>query len=123
MLEDEDIVVWRKGDLPSYNFASLIDDKHLKTSLIVRGEDLLTCTNTQLQLARKLNIESFLHVKFIHHKLVVDKNGNKLSKSTKAPSLLNETSRKFIYKEVANILNLPKYADENIHTLKDAFKG
>ncbi len=120
-LKSEDIIIWRKGDLPSYNFASLIDDEKLQTSLIVRGKDLLFCSSTQLQLARKLKATNFLHVEFIHHKLVTDKDGNKLSKSTLAPSLLNESARKFIYKEVADVLKLPKYADENISSLKDAF--
>lgn len=116
-----DFVLWRKGDLPSYNFASLIDDKNLKTTLIVRGSDLLLPTATQLYLAKVLNIKNFLETKFIHHGLCLDENGKKLSKSTNAKPLLDEKSKNYIYKKVANILNLPSGAEDNIHTLKEAF--
>lgn len=117
----EDSILWRKGGLPSYNFASLMDDKNLKTSLIVRGEDLKHSTNIQLQLAHILNIKTFLNAKFIHHKLLTHKNGTKLSKSTSAPPLLNKKSKHNIYKEVAHILNLPKEAANDLQSLKNAF--
>ncbi len=117
-----DLILWRKGDLPSYNFASLVDDKNLKTSLIVRGKDLLLSSALQLYMAKLLGWEDFLHARFIHHDLCLDANGSKLSKSTKSPPLLNEKSKKFIYKKVANILKLPTGAEDNISTLKEAFK-
>lgn len=121
MQDFENFIVWRKGDLPSYNFASLVDDKTIKTSLIVRGEDLRRSTNMQLKLAKILNINTFINAKFIHHKLCTDKNGEKLSKSVKSPSLLNEKSKRFIYKKVANILKLPTNCEDNLDTLKQAF--
>lgn len=117
----EDFIIWRKGDLPSYNFASLIDDKNLKTSLIVRGKDLRQSTLYQLKLAKILKIESFINAKFIHHELLTDKNGVKLSKSTSAPPLLNKTSKQLIYKQVAHILNLPNGVEDNMESLKEAF--
>ncbi len=112
-----DFVIWRKDDLPSYNFASLIDDHILNTTTIIRGEDLLLPTKSQLYLARLLGFDNFLKADFIHHPLTLDKDGNKLSKSTKAPSLLSENAKQTIFKEVANILNLPKGAEERLETL------
>lgn len=116
-----DFILWRKGDLPSYNFASLIDDKITQTSLIVRGKDLFLPSVSQLYLAKILNIKSFLNAKFIHHDLCFDENGKKISKSTHAKPLLNEKSKNFIYKKVADILNLPTGAEDNISTLQEAF--
>lgn len=116
-----DFVLWRKGDLPSYNFASLIDDKNMETSLIVRGKDLILSSALQLHLAKLLHVKSLLNAKFIHHDLCLDENGKKISKSTKAKPLLDEKSKNFIYKEVANILKLPTGAEDNISTLKEAY--
>lgn len=118
-----DFVLWRKGDLPSYNFTSLIDDKNMQTSLVIRGKDLLLSTALQLHLAKLLHVKSFLHAKFIHHELCLDKNGMKLSKSTKSPPLLDEKSKKSVYKKVANILKLPTGAEESIFTLDEAYKS
>ncbi len=116
-----DFVMWRKGDLPSYNFSSLVDDKNKQTSLIVRGKDLLYSSALQLYMAKLLDIESFLHVRFIHHSLCLDEKGLKLSKSTKAPSLRTESSKRFIYKQVAKILDLPSGAEESLQSLEEAF--
>ncbi len=120
-LEVGDFIIWRKDDLPSYNFASLIDDYHLKTSIIVRGEDLMMSSKAQLYLAKMFNFKHFLHARFIHHALLFDDDGKKLSKSTQAPSLLNEDSKRFIFSEVAKMLNLPHEASKNLQTLQKAF--
>ncbi len=116
-----DFIIWRKDNLPSYNFASLIDDHLLKTDFIIRGADLLLPTISQLYLAKLLNFDTFLNAKFVHHELITDQNHKKLSKSTNAPTLLNEKSKQFIYKKVANMLKLPKGAEESLYTLKEAF--
>ncbi len=116
-----DFIIWRKDNLPSYNFASLIDDKILNTSIIIRGEDLLFPTKSQLYLAKILNFQTFLNAKFIHHRLILSNDGTKLSKSTNSPSLLNENAKQIIFKTVADILNLPSGAEDSLYTLKEAY--
>lgn len=86
---EEDIVLWRKDDLPAYHLVSLIEDIAFGTTLIVRGADLLESTQAQLRLANWLGEdgEAFKKVKFIHHPLLLDEAGHKMSKSSGATSL------------------------------------
>ncbi len=78
-----DIVRLRDGR-PSYQIASLSDDIRFGITHIVRGEDLRSSTAFQLHLADLLRLDAFLTVEFHHHALVLDAEGNKLSKSTAA---------------------------------------
>lgn len=80
-------IVRRKDGLPAYHLASLIDDQHFKVNYIVRGADLLESTAAQIYLAKQLNESGFLLSKFLHHDLITDENGDKLSKSDGALSL------------------------------------
>lgn len=80
-------VVRQKNGLPAYQVASLADDTHFNVDLIVRGEDLLPSTAAQLYLAELLGYSPFKEATFIHHPLVRDAAGNKLSKSAGARAL------------------------------------
>jgi len=82
-----DFVVWRKDDQPSYHLASLIEDERSGINLIVRGEDLLDSTAAQIYLARCLGFPNFPKTRFIHHRLVMGADGQKLSKSRGAHGL------------------------------------
>lgn len=83
-----DFIVMQKNGLPSYQLASLIDDTLYNINFIVRGEDLLSSTAAQIFLAEKLHLPDFLATNFWHHPLITEKNGEKLSKSAGATSLL-----------------------------------
>lgn len=80
-------VVRRRDGLPAYHIASLYDDVYYQINTIVRGQDLLSSTAAQLYLARLLNLETFRDTTFYHHPLIVDEQGNKLSKSAGSTSL------------------------------------
>jgi glutamyl-tRNA synthetase len=73
--------VRKKDGAPSYHLASLVDDIHFKTDLIVRGNDLLDSSLAQLYLSGFLPPNQFQAVHFIHHPLILSSEGNKLSKS------------------------------------------
>lgn len=80
-------IVRKRNRLPSYQLTSLADDVHFRINYIVRGEDLLSSTASQLYLAQKLNLTSFQEAKFLHHKLEKDEQGHKLSKTAGSISL------------------------------------
>ncbi len=82
-----DMVVWQKNNAPSYQFASIIDDMEAGINFIVRGEDLWSSTIFQLYIAQKMGLGGFLESTFLHHTLLKDEVGNKLSKSEGATSL------------------------------------
>ncbi|MBK9146620.1 MAG: tRNA glutamyl-Q synthetase [Flavobacteriales bacterium] len=75
------------GARPAYQIASLVDDVDHGATHIVRGEDLLPSSACQLYLAERLGLEAFTSVVFLHHPLITDAAGAKLSKSAGADSL------------------------------------
>ncbi len=82
-----DFIVKQKNGLPAYQVASVVDDLYFGVNAIVRGIDLLPSTAAQLFLARQLGLADFDHIRFVHHGLLTEANGEKMSKSKGAGSL------------------------------------
>jgi len=80
-------IVRRRDGKPAYHLTSVIDDLHFGINTIVRGEDLFESTAAQLYLSDKLGIGSFAQSTFLHHALISNEQGQKLSKSAGASSL------------------------------------
>ena len=79
-----DAVLARKDMLTSYHLAVTVDDALQGVSDIVRGRDLFWSTSIHRLLQALLGLpEPSYH----HHELILDANGNKLSKSEQAKSL------------------------------------
>jgi glutamyl/glutaminyl-tRNA synthetase len=76
-----DFVVWRRDDMPAYHLASVVEDQENGITHVVRGHDLRPSTAAQLFLARPLEATAFASAVFLHHPLVADEQGRKLSKS------------------------------------------
>lgn len=72
---------------PAYQVASLADDLHFGIDLVVRGEDLFASTACQVHMARLLGRSAFTEALFVHHRLLLDAHGAKLSKSARAAAL------------------------------------
>ena len=69
----------------TYQFAVVADDWDQGVNLVIRGEDLLDSTGRQVQLAALLGRADMPH--FLHHPLITDPGGNKLSKRDFAKGL------------------------------------
>jgi len=80
-------VIERRDGLPAYQLASVVDDHLFGVTAIVRGTDLLISTAAQLYLAEALGFSAFSNSLFLHHRLLTDGQGSKLSKSEGALSL------------------------------------
>ena len=76
-----DFVVRKKDGMPSYQLTSFADDLFFNVDLVVRGEDLWPSTLAQLYLAKLLGEDRFTGITFLHHRLLKDEQGRKLSKS------------------------------------------
>jgi len=115
-----DFVIRRRDGLPAYQITSLMDDIAMGVNLIVRGSDLITSTGAQLFLAKCLNDSFFPASYFVHHMLMKNESGKKLSKSSGDHSLKflrNKYNRPtIVYQQSAKILDLPF---EDIQTLQD----
>jgi glutamyl-tRNA synthetase len=82
-----DIIIWQKEGFCSYQLASLLDDEKNGVNLLVRGEDLLNSSAIQLLMANLFGFKKFPKATFIHHPLIFDENGKKLSKSLNSYAL------------------------------------
>lgn len=85
--EMKDFVVRKKDGYPAYQLSSVVDDIHFGVDLIVRGKDLWQSTLAQLGLAAQLNLRAFASVCFVHHDVIKDELGEKLSKSAGSTSV------------------------------------
>jgi glutamyl-tRNA synthetase len=61
--------------------ACVADDLFFGVTHIIRGEDLEPSTRAQLWLAGLLGENAFTEIRFLHHPLVRNERGEKLSKS------------------------------------------
>ncbi len=107
-----DFVVRQKDGMPAYQVASLCDDLHWSINFIVRGADLLPSTAAQVWLAQQIpGKQPFAKACFLHHALLTDSAGEKLSKSAGAASLVawraDGRGPEQIYRQVAAWLTLP----------------
>ncbi len=65
----------------TYQFAVTVDDFDQGVDLVIRGEDLLTSTGRQIQIAQLLGRQT--PPRFLHHPLIKTPEGRKLSKSSR----------------------------------------
>lgn len=106
----QDLMVRKRDGFPTYQLTSLVDDVYFGVDLIVRGQDLWPSTLAQHYLARQLGYTSFTNATFYHHPLVLDAEGNKLSKSIGSRSILylrkEHKKPADIYAYIAGILGI-----------------
>ena len=84
-----DLVVKDRDGHWTYQFAVTVDDILQGVTLVVRGADLVTSTGRQVRLGRMLRAAgvgtgSPWPPRYLHHPLILDEQGRKLSKSTGA---------------------------------------
>ena len=79
-----DYVIWRRDGLPAYHLAVVADDAEQRVTTVVRGVDLLDSTAVHLHLQRALGLPS---PAYFHVPVVVNADGQKLSKQTGAPPI------------------------------------
>lgn len=106
-----DFVVRRRDGIPAYQIASLADDRFFKITHVIRGQDLADSTAAQQWLAEELHHPDFSGVHFLHHPLLRDATGAKLSKSAGAAALRTMRSAgknpAFVFATVVQMLSLP----------------
>lgn len=101
----------RRDGIPAYQIASVADDLYFHITHVIRGEDLLESTRAQQYMARQLGEDKFLSINFLHHPLLLDHSGRKLSKSAGDTSLrsIRDTGAgpAEVYRQIARLLELP----------------
>lgn len=79
-----DFVIRRRDGLIAYHLAVVADDHDNSVTEVVRGIDLLESTPRQIHIQQLLGFES---PRYLHIPIIVDADGNKLSKQTGAQGL------------------------------------
>lgn len=79
-----DFVLWRADGFCAYQLAVVVDDAEQGVTDVVRGADLLGSTPRQILLQQALRLP---RPRYAHVPLVLDRNGEKLSKQTRARPL------------------------------------
>jgi glutamyl-tRNA synthetase len=77
---DQDIVILKSDDLPTYHFAHAIDDHLMKTTHVIRGEEWLSSTPIHLQLFETLG---FKLPQYAHISTIMKMDGNSKRKLSK----------------------------------------
>ncbi|MCK9182530.1 MAG: glutamate--tRNA ligase family protein [Fibrobacteraceae bacterium] len=83
-----DFALRDRTGLWTYQFAVAVDDFEEKVGLVVRGEDLRNSTARQIELSEALGRAQ--RPLFLHHPLITDTTGKKLSKRKKSTSIRGE---------------------------------
>jgi nondiscriminating glutamyl-tRNA synthetase len=73
----EDWIIMKENGIPTYNFAVVIDDHHMKISHVLRGEEHITNTPKQLMVYEAFGFEK---PEFGHMTIIVNEQKKKLSK-------------------------------------------
>jgi glutamyl-Q tRNA(Asp) synthetase len=79
-----DVIVGRKETPTSYHLAVVLDDALQGVTHVVRGQDLFWATSVHRLLQSLLDLPAPI---YHHHRLMLDNEGRKLSKSTQATGL------------------------------------
>jgi glutamyl-Q tRNA(Asp) synthetase len=79
-----DVILARKDTPTSYHLAVVVDDAALGVTDVVRGRDLFPSTSVHRLLQALLGLPQ---PRYHHHRLILDTDGRKLSKSTLATGL------------------------------------
>lgn len=85
-----DYVIVRRDGLPAYHLAVVLDDAHQGVTTVVRGIDLLESTAAHVHLQAQLGLPT---PQYYHLPVVVNEQGQKLSKQTGAAAVSREQPR------------------------------
>ena len=80
----DDLVLLRSDGSATYNFATAVDDNEMDITHVIRGEDHIANTASQLAILRVLGRRE---PRYAHCALLLDEHGHKLSKRSGAESI------------------------------------
>jgi len=119
--EIDDFIIAKNNFIPTYNFASVVDDIDFNVTHVIRGEDHLSNTLKQILVFRML---SFFMPKFIHLPMLLNEQKQVLSKRTSISSVEYYKKNGFLPKAILNyLLKLGwSYKDKEIFSYSDMIK-
>lgn len=101
--ELDDLVIVRTDGMPTYNFASVIDDSQMEITHVIRGADHLYNTHRQIPIAQALG---FARPAFAHLPLLTNPDRTKLGKRSGAVLVGDYANQGYLPEAVVNFLAL-----------------
>ena len=98
-----DVILARKEVPTSYHLSVVVDDARQGVSHVVRGMDLYRATDVHRLLQALLDLPAPV---YCHHKLILDADGRKLSKSTQATGLRELRARGATARDIRRMVGL-----------------
>ena len=98
-----DVIVGRKETPTSYHLAVVIDDALQGVTHVVRGQDLFWSTSVHRVLQALLDLPA---PSYHHHRLILDADGKKLSKSTQATGLREFRAQGLTAADIRRLVNM-----------------
>jgi len=99
----QDLVIWKTTDGPTYNFCCVIDDHLMEISHVIRGDEHLSNTPSQIQMYEALGWKPPV---FAHLSMIMGPDGSKLSKRHGATSVLEYRDLGYLPHTMRNYLAL-----------------
>ncbi len=99
--ELDDLIIFRSDGIPTYNFATVIDDADFGMTHVVRGDDHLPNTPRQMQIFYALGLEP---PAYAHVPMVMGADGQKLSKRHGATSVFAYREAGYVPEALLNYL-------------------
>ncbi|WP_042315238.1 glutamate--tRNA ligase [Desulfofarcimen acetoxidans] len=112
-----DFVILKSDQIPTYNFAVVVDDHYMKISHVIRAEEHLSNTPRQILLYQALGWEV---PQFAHISLILGQDRSKMSKRHGATSIEQYISLGYLPEALVNFLALLGWSpggEEEIFTL------
>ncbi len=110
----QDLVIQKTSGIPTYNFACVVDDHVMEISHVIRGEEHLSNTPSQIQMYRALGWQPPI---FAHLSMLLGPDGSKLSKRHGATSVLEYGEQGYLPGALRNYLALLGWATETSQDL------
>lgn len=98
-----DFIIVRSDGVAGYNFATVVDDRDMGITHVIRGDDHLTNTARQVLLFRALGAPV---PGFAHHSMVLETDGGKLSKRHGATAVGDYRELGYLPQAIVNYLAL-----------------
>jgi glutamyl-tRNA synthetase len=99
--ELDDLVIFRSDGYPTYNFAVVVDDIDMGITEVIRGDDHVNNTPRQINIYHALGAPV---PKFAHMPMILDHDGQKLSKRTGAANVMNYKAEGYLPHALVNYL-------------------
>ena len=107
-----DPIIVKSDGIPVYNLANVVDDKTMRITHVIRGEDLLPSTPIQILLYKALGMEDSIP-QFAHIPLLLNPDHSKLSKRYGAVSINELKEMGYLPEALVNFLGLLGWHPKN----------